>query len=385
MSPSVDFQGLSLADLARKTIADSAGEHPPSFPVVDACVHPRPRPEELRPYLPKVWQGRRLPAGDRYYYPNPLGDSLKDAFSEAGPPGSDPALTSRHLFEEMRIDRAVLTPLTLGLLPDGDLLAAICTATNEWLAETWLGQHNAHGKFYGTIRVTPTRPAAAVAEIEKWADHPGFVQIGIPLQSLQLYGTPPFLPIWEAAAHHKLPVFIHADAETGVELAPTPAGYLRHFLAFAAYQPINFINHLTSFMVGGVLDALPDLRLVFGDGGYDLAVPLMWRVDKDYRPMRGDVPWMKRLPSDYIAQHVRFIAHRMEGPTDDGMLDEWLEMGDAKSTLMYASNYPSWDFLHPSAAFGQVEPEGRERIMARNALELYALSPSEEDGDVRTA
>ncbi|MEA2623895.1 MAG: uncharacterized protein QOH61_2805 [Chloroflexota bacterium] len=378
MSPSVDFQGLSLAELARKTLADAAGDHPPTFPVIDASVHPRPRVDELREYLPKVWQGRRLPAGDRYYYPNPLGDSIRESFSDAGPPGSDPALASRLLFEEAGVDRAILTPLTLGLLPDGDLLAAICSATNEWLARTWLGEHNPHGRFSGTIRVTPTRPEAAVAEIEKWAGDPRFVQIGVPLQSLQLYGTSPFFPIWEAAARHNLPVLIHADAETGVELAPTPAGYLRHFLGFAAYNPINFVNHLTSFMVGGVLDRLPDLRLVFGDGGYDLCVPLMWRVDKDYRPMRPDVPWMKRLPSEYIGQHVRFIAHSMEGP-DDAVLDEWLEMGGAKSTLMFGTNYPSWDFFHPSAAFAHVEPEGRERILATNAIELYGLSAREEN------
>jgi predicted TIM-barrel fold metal-dependent hydrolase len=193
------------------------------------------------------------------------------------------------------------------------------------------------------------------------------------MQSMQLYGHPAYLPVWRAAAEHGLPVAFHPDAETGVELAPTPAGYLRHFLGFAAYQPITFISHLTSMMVGGVLDSLPELRLVFADGGYDVCAPLLWRLDKDYRPMRGDMPWMKHPPSHYLATQVRFVAQRMEGPEDAAILPEWLDMTAGESTLMYGSNYPQWDFFQPPAAFDAAPARGRDRILAANAAELYGL------------
>ena len=369
---SVDVQGLKLSDLATKSIAAAAGGHPaPGMRVIDSAVHPRPRAGELQRHLPTIWKQRRLPAGERYYYPNPEGDYLRESFNALGPPGSDPELMSRHLFAECGISEAILLPLTLGLLPDIDLLAAICSATNAWLAETWLTDHNSHGRYRGTIRVSPSNVSAAIAEIEKWAAHPGFVQIGVPLQSTQLYGGRHFMPIWEAAAHHGLPVVVHADAETGVEFAPTGAGYFRHYLAFAAYQPITFINHLTSMMAGGVLDRLPALRLVFADGGYDMCAPFMWRLDKDYRPMRGDMPWMTRLPSDYITQHVRFIAHSLEGPEDPAQLEEWLGMSQANTILLYGSNYPSWDMFHPNAAFAAASSPVRQRILAGNAAELY--------------
>ncbi len=371
---SVDFQGVPPSSLAAKSLRDAVGvQRAPGVPVVDCSVHPRPRPGELQEYLPKVWRGRRLPQGERYYYPNPVGDYVKESYGDAGPPGSDPELAARHLFDEAGVERAILIPLTLGLLPDADLVAAICSATNAWLAETWLGKHNHDGRYLGTIRIAPNHPEAAVAEIEQWADHPGFVQVGAPMQSMQLYGNPVFLPVWEAAARRGLPVVFHPDAETGVELPPTPAGYLRHFLGFAAYQPVNFINHLTSLMVGGVLDHLPDLRLVFADGGYDLCAPLLWRLDKDYRPMRPEMPWMKRLPTSYLPDQVRFVAHSLEGPEDDDVLREWLGMTAAESVLMFGSNYPSWDFFHPGAAFAGIDRELRERILARTARELYGL------------
>ncbi len=372
---STELHGLAPVTLAQKSIdAAAAGHAPPGMTVIDAAVHPRPRIGELQRYLPKVWQHRRLPSGERYYYPNPVGDYVRESYGEGGPPGSDPDLVSRHLFETCGISQAILLPLTLGLLPDIDLLAAICSATNDWLADTWLSQHNAGGRYRGTIRVAPGNPQAAVAEIEKWAGNRSFVQVGVPLQSMQLYGNRCFLPVWEAAAHHGLPVVIHADAETGVELAPTTGGYLRHYLGFAAYQPLTFINHLTSMMVGGVLDRLPSLRIVFADGGYDMLAPLIWRLDKDYRPMRGDMPWMTRLPSDYIAQHVRFIAHRLEGPEDPAIQEEWLGISNAGSILMYGSNYPGWDMFHPNAAFAEVSTALRRRILSETAAELYGAA-----------
>jgi predicted TIM-barrel fold metal-dependent hydrolase len=375
---SVDFQGLNQAELAVISFRNAKGGQPPSGQtIIDASVHPRPRPGELQEYLPKIWKGRRLPLGERYYYPNPLGDYVKEAYGSGGPPGSDPDLVSRHLFDEAGISQAILLPLTLGLLPDIDLQAAVCSASNAWLAETWLGQYNAKGRYKGTIRVTPTHPDAAVAEIEKWADHPGFVQVGVPLQSMQLYGNRVFLPIWEAAARHNLPIVIHADAETGVEFAPTTAGYLRHYLGFVAYQPITFINHLTSFMANGVLDHLPSLRVVFADGGYDMCAPFIWRLDKDYRPMRGDMPWMKKLPSSYIKNQVRFVAHSLEGPEDPGILQEWLNISEAEHVLIFGSNYPYWNVLHPGAAFtGSIQHSATEswQVLQPNSMGFPLVS-----------
>lgn len=371
---SVDFQGISLAAVATKTIAGAAAGHPRApGPVIDAAVHPRPDMGELKPYLPALWRDRRMPFGERYYYPNPVGDYLKDSFPERGPPGSDPGLMSQHLFEDMGADTAILLPLTLGLLPDLDLRASICAATNQWLADKWLTEHNPHGRFKGSIRVSPADPATAVAEIEKWAGHPHFVQVAVPMQSNQLYGDRLFFPVWEAAAHHNLPVAFHTDAETGVEAAPAPGGFFRHFLAYSVYQPTTFFNHLINMMAAGVLDRLPGLKLVFADGGWDMCAPFMWRLDKDYRPMRGDMPWMKRLPSDYIADHVRFVAHSLEGPEDAGEMQEWLEISGASQTLMFGSNYPGWNLLHPNAAFAGVDAATRFRILSGTAADLYRL------------
>ena len=54
-------------------------------------------------------------------------------------------------------------------------------------------------RFRGTIRVNPDDITGALREIAKYKDHPRVVQIGVPLQSRELYGKPQYWPLWEAA------------------------------------------------------------------------------------------------------------------------------------------------------------------------------------------
>ena len=344
--------------------------------IVDCLAHPSVRhKDELREYMPEPWRSRPFPGPDRYFYPAPMGDFCNDARDAGGLPGSDPELLDRRLFAEMGVDCAVLMPLTRGLLADQDLASAICTATNDWMGATWLGKANSHGRFYGSIRVNPGDPEHAVREIERWAGHPSVVQVAVPMQAHRPYGQRVYSPIWEAAARHRLPVAVHADGGAGVDFWPSAAGYYSTFIEYRALYPTNFAYHLASLIAEGVFDRLEELTFVFADGAHHMLAPLIWRMDKDWRPTRRETPWTKRLPSTYVRAQVRFCADRFEMSEDTRGLDDWLEITDAKETLMFASNYPYWDYFHPRDAFQGVAPDVRERILSENARALYKIKP----------
>ena len=172
--------------------------------VVDAAAHPvGSTGDEIRRYMQEPWRSAHFPGPERYHYASPFGEYDEAAVPDAGGlPGSDPALLAEQLGPDVAT-RIVLIPLTRGLLPNTDLANAICSATNEWLAEDWLG---ADARFRGSIRINPSDPSAAVAEIERWADDPRFVQVAVPLQSHGPYGQRAYFAIWQAAASTVCPL-----------------------------------------------------------------------------------------------------------------------------------------------------------------------------------
>jgi predicted TIM-barrel fold metal-dependent hydrolase len=202
------------------------------------------------------------------------------------------------------------------------------------------------------------------------------VQIAVPLQAHQPYGQRMYFPIWQAAAAARLPVAIHVDGGASVDFHPTPAGPIRYALEYNTLLPLNVGYHLASFIAEGVLERLSDLRLVFADGGISALTPIIWRLDKDWRSTRSEIPWTKRFPSDYIAEHVSFCLHQADLPLEPAAPDEWWAIADAQRLLLYSSNYPSRDFLAPSAAVAGLGDTARHRILFENARDLYHLQPA---------
>lgn len=345
--------------------------------IVDALVHPKSSGrDELREYMDEPFRHRPFPPAERYFYPNPLGEATSAPASSLL--ATDPARTRDELSlggsDAGGPRHAILLPLTHGLLPDVDLGNAVCAATNEWLAAKWLAGPAEKSCFYGSIRVNPLDPVGAVQEIEKWAQHPLMVQVGVPMESLHPYGQRMFHDIWRAADRHGLPVAIHSDGGSGVDFAPTLTGYVHHFVEREALYPINYAFHLASFIAEGVFERLPGLRIIFADGGLDMLKPLIWRLNKDWRSTKSDTPWVSRQPEDYLREHVRFCTHLCEHPPPGEGSARWAELADYASLLMYGSGYPMWNYFSVGEAT-EVLPSGLwETISYTNAAALYNLA-----------
>jgi predicted TIM-barrel fold metal-dependent hydrolase len=333
--------------------------------IIDAAVHPTIADADLRALMPPPFTYLPFAGAERYLFPVPGGEYVagaRDSVSE--PAASDPERVARTVCDEGGSDLAILVPLTRGMQQDVDLGSAICSALNEWQSERWLP----NGRFRGSIRVNPQDPIRASAEIERWAGDGRFVQIAVPTQSLQPYGQRPYFPIWETAARHELPVHMHLDAAAAVEFWPTAVGYPTHYSEFATMQPLAAFVHAISLIAEGVMEKLPQLKIVCGDGGQDMLGPTLWRFNKSWRGLRMEAPGAARPPSGYIHPRVRFLWHRWEGPADPRRRAEWADACDAESLTLYAGNYPYWDFATPADA----ERLGvTSKMLSENALEFY--------------
>jgi uncharacterized protein len=344
--------------------------------IVDVDVHPGPaHPDEIRAYMEMPWRDRYR--GDRRsFYRHPVHGSRGDSITAGvGPECSDPDLMRRQLIDEYGVAYVVLLMRTFcNIHPDPDYAAAIATAFNSWLADTWLSVHNPDGAYKGSITIAQQDPLLAAAEIERCAGHPHIVQVTMDSGARFPFGHRYYHPIYEACARHDLPISVHPGTEgMGINHQPTP-GFPTHYIEWHCGMSLAFQAHIISLITEGVFERFPTLRFVFVEGGVAWLAPLMWRLDSYWKALRVEVPWVKRKPSEYLADHVRLGTQPLERPEDDRHLLQLFEMIDAKHLLMFSSDYPHWDFDSPDRAFPKLPDDVREAIFSGNARALYGLA-----------
>ncbi|CAM3729115.1 amidohydrolase family protein [Occultella aeris] len=329
----------------------------------------------LSTYIPLVWReawrNQRLPGGN---YTNPRGGVARHDVTppDGGRPASDPYfLISDHL-DRYRIDYAILTgPHLLAMGTDPDYMTMAATAYNACTVDEWL---DVSDRFRGSILVYADEPVAAAAEIRRWAGDPRFVQVIAAATTRRPLGQRYHWPIFEAAAEAGLPFAVHPGTEgAGTSLPPTPVGWPSRYMEWHNILPIGYMAQINSMVTEGVFEQFPSLQFVAIEGGMAWLPHLMWRMDKNYKALRDTAPWLKRLPSEYILDHVKLTTQPIEEPRRPHELREILAMIDAERTLMFSSDYPHWDFDNRDLILSSVEATTRDRIMGGTAAELYGL------------
>ena len=135
---------------------------------------------------------------------------------------------------------------------------------------------------------------------------------------------------------------------------------------------LAFQAQLVSFVLEGVFVRFPGLRVVLIEGGFAWVPPLMWRLDRSWRALREEAPWLTRPPSEDIRAHARVSTEPMEEPENPRHLNEVIAQLGCDEMLMFATDYPHWDFDAPDLAPPrQLEPALTRKIMAENARALY--------------
>ena len=196
-------------------------------------------------------------------------------------------------------------------LHNPDAAAALASAVNDWLAAEWL----AHEPRLRASLVVPSQyPELAAREIERLGGHPGFVQVFLPVRSAAPYGNRCFHPLFAAAARHDLAVGIHFGGAPGNP--PTPSGWPSFYIEEYAGMASVFQSQLLSLISEGLFDQFPTLRVALIESGFTWLPSLMWRFDKEWKGLRREVPWVRRLPSDYIREHVRLTLQPFDAPPD---------------------------------------------------------------------
>jgi hypothetical protein len=332
-------------------------------PVIDACVHHHWRSQlEVTDFMSAGWREHigvpgTLPGGAGAMpilpaapFRHPAGDYLATAEPDGAPAGSDPGLLVRQALGAGRVERAVLSHdrgMFIPAVPNTHRASALARAINDWTIERWFA---ADERLFGLVLVPNQTPQEGAAEVRRAGAHERMVGALMAANGLgKPFGHPAYHPIYEAAAELDLPVVLHPGGDVGADTLthPTAGGMPSTFgeLSALAFSPI--MTHVQSMIVQGVFEKYPDLRLFVSGVGTAWIPGLFFRLDVNWRGLRREVPWVRRLPSDYFRDHVRVSTWPIDRPAEPDGAERVVKLldafGDAADLLCFASGYPHWN------------------------------------------
>jgi predicted TIM-barrel fold metal-dependent hydrolase len=348
--------------------------------VIDVDIHPKSSVEDLKPYLSKRWwdhvqtYGARTRQGYLKGFPYPKSQpiaSRRDSWPPGGGlPASDLDFMKKQYLDFYPIEYAIMNPLS----PTGqgdqneEFSIAMAHAANEFQLEGW---HRRDGRLLASLIVPFEDAEASVKEIRRRAGDRRFVHVLLKTRTNDLLGKRRYWPIYEAAAEAGLPVGVHVFGTSGRAASNTgwPSFYIEDMTEHSSCCQAQ----VASLILEGVFERYPDLKFVMIEGGFGWMPSLGWRLDKNWKILKDEVPHLRKAPSEYLRQHFWVSTQPMEEAEEpDHLIDVMAWVGWDK--IMFASDYPHWDFDDPFVALPpSLDEKRRAKILSENARALYRL------------
>ncbi len=342
---------------------------------IDCDVHPAvPSARALLPHLEPYWREHMLRRGlerdsfDISAYPATVPLSGRpDWRLPSGPPGSSLKALQEHVLDPMGTRYAICNVLHgAQMMMSEDLSAALCRGINNWLVAEWLDQDP---RLRASIVVPPHSADLAAEEIERMAPDRRFVQVLLLSMAELPLGRRQMWPIYKAAERHGLPIGIHAGSS--FRHPPSASGWGSHYLEDYVSYAQGFAAALNSLLAEGVFQKFPALRVVLIESGVTWLPASLWRINKTWRGVRAEVPWLDRMPSGIVRERVRLTAQPFDAPPGDAALATILEELGSDDMLLFSSDYPHHHYegieaVPPGLPGGLVQ-----RMLRDNPLATY--------------
>src|SRR4029078_9953081 len=170
--------------------------------------------------------------------------------------------------------------------------------------------------------------------------------------------------------------------ETGLPLAfhagPTwEDDWMKTMNRFSSMHAISFVHcnivHMTNWLMNGLPERFPRLKVIWVESGLAWVPFLMQRLDHEYLMRPSEAPVLKKKPSDYM-RDMYYSAQPMEIQDLEAM-EQTFRMINAETQLLYSSDYPHWDFDLPSTISDLpfLSEKAKHNILGGTAARLFKL------------
>lgn len=224
---------------------------------------------------------------------------------------------------------------------------------------------------YSTIIAPSPHPRKAAELIYRYGETPGFAAVclitGGPEPPL---GDNHYDPIYRATEEVGLPIVYHGHGP-GID-----DFLIRGFQKFIETHTLGFVftnmATIVSMVVQGIPERFPKLKFCFLESGIFYIPMLMYRLDAEYQKRRSEAPLLKKLPSEYMREFY-YGTQPLEAVPNIKYLQYVFEMIDGANTLIFASDYPHWDFDRTSVIedLPFLSDTDKEKILGGNAMNVF--------------
>jgi predicted TIM-barrel fold metal-dependent hydrolase len=354
--------------------------------VVDCDWHYADTFTQIAPYMPEPWQTKFQKSGFgdtgvkqnlAAFFPASTGSranygKIQREFSEY-PDGGDTKADVMAGMDELGIDVSLqishLLLATGGVTADDRRVESFVKGYIEYMLEEVLDPDEG---IYGLAPMPYHDIEASMDVLDRVEDEPAikgvvFVTAGAspPL------GNRKYDPIYERCEEEGYPVVYHTGGSGLDEYVR--AGYQdmieTHTLGFLESN----MSQIVSVACQGVPEKFPDLDIVFMESGVTYIPGLVSRLDEEYLKRSEEAPLLEQRPGEYITDFY-FGTQPLEVSARRDLLELCFDM-IGTDRLLYASDYPHWDFDSPSVItdLPMLDDEQRKNILGRNAVEVFSL------------
>jgi len=298
----------------------------------------------------------------------PHGAHLREPIADNSVPRE--VALSRKAMDCMALDYQIFFPsalLFLGMHPQREIEAELATAYNRWIVEHVL-PHEPRMK--AMLYLPYNTPEAAEATVKRFLGAPGVVGFLVTSTRYQPVHANEYMRLYAMLEEANMPIGFHAHHNWSNEYTRT----LNRFLSMHAISFVmSNIVHLTNWVINGLPVRFPKLKVLWIESGLAWLPFLMQRLDHEYLMRVSEAPLLKRLPSEYISE-MFYTMQPMEA-TNLKLLEGTFEAIRADTQLLYASDWPHWDFEVPAKVFDLpfLDERARRNILGLNAARVFNL------------
>jgi predicted TIM-barrel fold metal-dependent hydrolase len=167
-----------------------------------------------------------------------------------------------------------------------------------------------------------------------------------------------------------LPLVFHA----GFSWTDGSMAQLNRFLSMHALSFVHCnLIHMTNWVINGLPERFPKLKTIWIESGLAWIPYLMQRLDSEYMMRTSEAPLLKRKPSDYMKE-MYYSSQPIE-LQHLKLVEATFEAINAETQLLYASDWPHWDFDTPSTIYDLpfLNEKQKRNILGGNAARLFGI------------